>query len=124
MFQFETSSVSDPPHVLTREATVFQSGAANVNPPQPDLSMTTSNVHAQAGLNPHTAMRPRLPSIAPEYEKQRPATALKIHRPAFYASVKEILRAEQLQMDGLFWVYWLSDGRFPSQYSNLETIVR
>jgi hypothetical protein len=99
-------------------------GAANVRPPNPDLFMTTFNVRAQTGVNPHTAMKQRLrPALAARYRGPR-EDAMRIRRPAFYASARDVPRDRQLHMDGPFWVYWPSDGAFPPAYADLEKVRR
>lgn len=100
-------------------------GEGNTHPTNPDLYMTTYNVKAPEGVNPYTLMKAALrPYIAAEYAQPRPITAVRMHQPRFYKSMKEMPRDEQLQMDGPFWVHWPSDKPFPQAYAELEEVVR
>ncbi|OHS99544.1 hypothetical protein TRFO_34001 [Tritrichomonas foetus] len=100
-------------------------GMGNVHPPNDDLFMTTYNIKADTGVNPHTVMKSRLrPYILSEYAKPKPVTSVKVHTPNFFASPKDMTEEQQLQMDGPFWVYWPSSKPFPKEYSQLERVVR
>jgi hypothetical protein len=100
-------------------------GRANVNPPNPDLFMTTFNVKAPTGVNPHTLMKGRIrPFVLAEFAKPRPVTAVHLHQPKFLASRKDATSDEKLQMDGPFWACWSSSEPFPEGYEELEALVR
>ena len=100
-------------------------GMGNVNPPTEELFMTTFNIKADTGVNPHTVMKSRLrPYILSEYAKPKPVTAVRMHEPHFYSTPKEMTEEERLQMDGPFWVSWPSSKPFPKEYSELERVVR
>jgi hypothetical protein len=100
-------------------------GMANVNPPNPDLFMTTFNVKSPTGVNPHTVMKGRIrPFVMAEFARPRPAAAVKIHQPAFYGTAKEVPASHRTDMDGPFWMYWPSEKPFPPQYAGLEKVVR
>lgn len=87
--------------------------------------MTTFNVKAPAGVNPHTRMKKELrPFVMSEFTQPLPATTVHIHTPHFYASMRDMPRDEQLEMDGPFWVHWPSDEPFPAPYAALERVVR
>jgi hypothetical protein len=87
--------------------------------------MTTFNVRSPTGVNPHTVMKGRIrPYVMAEFAKPRPVTALKMHQPAFYASVKDVPADQRIHMDGPFWMYWPSDAPFPREYAELDKVVR
>jgi hypothetical protein len=100
-------------------------GTGNVNPPNPDLFMTTYNVKSPTGVNPHTVMKGRIrPFVLSEYAKPRPVTAVRMHSPKFFASRKDATYEERLQMDGPLWACWPSSDPFPEGYEELEALVR
>ena len=87
--------------------------------------MTTFNVKASGGVNPHTVMKNRIkPRVWEDYAKPRPNTAANVHGPAFYVSKEEIPKQDRKNVDGPFWVYWPSDKPLPEEYAELEKIVR
>lgn len=109
----------------SRRSQFLNYGMGNVHPPNDDLFMTTYNIRADTGVNPHTVMKSRIrPYILSEYAKPKPVTCVKVHTPEFFASPKEMTKEEQLQMDGPFWVCWPSSKPFPKEYAQLESIVR
>lgn len=100
-------------------------GQGNVNPPNPELFMTTYNIKAPQGVNPHTVMKNEIrPYILSEYARPKPVATVHIHKPQFFSSPKDAEPEERVHMDGPYWVYWPSDEPFPEQYSELERIVR
>lgn len=100
-------------------------GQGNTNPPNKDLFMTTFNVRAPTGVNPHTLMKAQIrPYVMTEYARPKPVASVKMHKPAFYRSIKEAPKEEQLHMDGPFWIHWPSKDPFPEAYASLEKIVR
>lgn len=109
----------------SRRSHFLNYGMGNVHPPNDDLFMTTYNIRADTGVNPHTVMKSRIrPYILSEYARPKPVTCVKVHTPGFFSSPKEMTKEEQLQMDGPFWVCWPSSKPFPKEYSQLERIVR
>lgn len=100
-------------------------GQGNTNPPSKELFMTTFNVKAPAGVNPHTLMKSQIrPYVMTEYARPKPIATVKMHKPAFYQSIKEAPKEQQLHMDGPFWIHWPSEKPFPQEYAALEKIVR
>jgi hypothetical protein len=118
------ATVHSPPRDTSR-AHFHNYGCANIKPPNDDLYLTTFNVKAPTGVNPHTVMKTRMrPFVMAEFAKPRPVTVVRKHQPAFYGSMREAQPDEKGQMDGPFWMYWPSDDPFPPQYAELEKIVR
>ena len=109
----------------TRRSHFVNYGQGNTNPTNEELFMTTFNVKAPTGVNPHTKMKHKLrPWVLAEFTEPLPTTTVHMHEPKFYASMKDMPREEQLEMDGPFWVHWPSSEPFPEPYSALERIVR
>lgn len=109
----------------TGRAKFHNYGQGNVNPPNDDLFMTTFNIKAPQGVNPHTVMKNEIrPYILSEYARPKPVATVHIHKPRFFATPKDAEPEERVHMDGPYWVYWPSDQPFPDQYAELEEVVR
>jgi hypothetical protein len=109
----------------TARAQFHNYGWANIHPTNSDLYLTTFNVKAATGVNPHTVMKSRMrPFVMSEFRKPKPVTSVRIHQPAFYGNMRDVQPDERGQTDGPFWMYWPSDDPFPPQYAELEKVVR
>lgn len=102
-------------------------GEGNINPPNDKLYMTTFNVKSPTGVNPHTVMKNRIrPRVYEQYRYPVAGVANKNQnraKPKFIPG-DDIIHNATSDVDGPFYVYWPSEEPFPSQYRDLEKIVR
>ncbi|KAH0790393.1 N66 matrix protein [Histomonas meleagridis] len=95
-------------------------GSGNTHPTNPRLYMTTFNVKASGGINPHTVMKSKIrPNVLTKYSYQQ-----KYPNPQFFADQNEMSSEQKKNSDGPFLVCWPSHSHMPPQYTPLDRVIR